>query len=152
MADRKGPVIFGLPATDAASAAMALSRMGSITQVHKDIALEMAIRGVVHDAWRTPPPAGPSGPVLPPGTGWREPPPLEVPGGATSQRYIDAFAHAFQPHQPGNPEYVGPKAAPAAPAPAPAAAAPAEPVGGPGETQGADPKPAAASVVRRRLT
>jgi hypothetical protein len=109
MADRKGPVIFGLPATDDASAAMALSRMGNITQVHKDAALEIAIRGVVSDAWRTPSAAEQSAtePAVaqPPGTGWRDSGPLRPPPGVN---LIDAMVHAFQPHGVGNPERVGP--------------------------------------------
>ena len=41
-AERKGPMIFGIPGTDDASAAAAVSRMGGFTERDKDIALEMA--------------------------------------------------------------------------------------------------------------
>jgi hypothetical protein len=85
--------------------------------------LREAMRGVVADARRSAPLSYPGGgrppkrdevaapqPPQPAGTGWREARPLEPPGGATTQRYIEPMTHAMQPHQPGNPEYRGPRA------------------------------------------
>jgi hypothetical protein len=60
-AERKGPVIFGIPGTDDASAAAAVSRIGGFTERDKEIALEIAVRGPVSDAWRPPPTASMDG-------------------------------------------------------------------------------------------
>jgi hypothetical protein len=49
-----------------------------------------------------------TGPVVR-GTGWREAQPLDVPGGATSQAYIEAMTQAMQPHGVGNKEHRGKK-------------------------------------------
>jgi hypothetical protein len=139
--DRKGgPVIFGLPGASDETAAAALSRMGNFTQSDKDIALEMAVAGLVSDAWRKPPPtASTNSPVLPKGTGWRDPGPLLPPPGIA---VIDAMAHTFQPHGVGNPERR--ETAPAAPASPPVPTSTAA-------TSAATPA-AAAAVTRRRLT
>jgi hypothetical protein len=48
-------------------------------------------------------------PVHTGGTGWRKEVPIETPGGATAQTYIDALAHSFQPHGVSNPERKGKK-------------------------------------------
>ena len=89
-------------------------------RIEREIAATMA--DVVSDAWhRTSPVSYPGGFGPPPkrdevavpaapeprGTGWREAPPLDVPGGATTQALIEQMVNAFQPHQPGNPEYRG---------------------------------------------
>ena len=105
--ERKGPVIFGIPGTDDASAAAAVSRMGGFTERDKDIALEMAVRGLVADAWRKPPPTASTTSQAPtvPGNGWRDTGPLRPPPGVN---LIDAMVHAMQPHGVGNPERAGP--------------------------------------------
>jgi hypothetical protein len=151
MADRKGPVIFGIPGNADGGAAVSVSRMGHITEADKDAALEIAVRGLLGDARRSSPVdyAGPkreSAPASGPGTGWRDRGPLVPPPGIAA---IDRMVEAMQPHQPGNPEYRGPVqpeagAQPTAEA-APVSAAPkAEAV--------AEAPPAAAEVTRRRLT
>lgn len=143
--DRKGPVIFGLPGTNDESAAAALSRMGGFSERDKDIALELAIRGLVSDAWRKPPPTATStSPVTVPGNGWRDTGPLRPPPGIN---LIDAMVEAMQPHGPGNPARRGPPPAPAVTA-SPASASPAQ--SGPVAPVAA--QPIAAGVVRRRLT
>ena len=134
MADRKGPVIFGIPGTADGGAAVSVSRMGHITEADKDAALEIAVRGLLGDARRSSPVdyAGPkreAAPASAPGTGWRDRGPLLPPPGVN---IIDRMVEAMQPHQPGNPEYrvpVQPEAGAVAEAP-----------------------PAAAEVTRRRLT
>jgi hypothetical protein len=114
-AERKGPMIFGIPGTDDASAAAAVSRMGGFTERDKDIALEMAIRGVVSDAWRKPPPtaSSTSQAPLPRGTGWHDPGPLRPPPGIA---LIDAMCDALL--GPAIPRPTKPAEPTASPAPA----------------------------------
>ena len=116
MADRKGPVIFGIPGTADGGAAVSVSRMGHITEADKDAALEIAVRGLLGDAQRSSPVdyAGGGRPQreaatapLPPGNGWRDPGPLRPPSGVN---IIDAMVSAMQPHGTGNPEFRGPAA------------------------------------------
>jgi hypothetical protein len=104
--ERKGPVLFGMPAVQSETSAVAVARIGGFTQSDKDIALEMAVAGLVSDAWRKPPPtATTNSPVTVPGNGWRDTGPLRPPPGVN---LIDAMVHAMQPHGVGNPERVGP--------------------------------------------
>ena len=158
MADRKGPVIFGIPGTADGGAAVSVSRMGHITEADKDAALEIAIRGLLGDARRSRavdyPGAGAGGREAaapgPRGNGWRDPGPLLPPPGVA---IIDAMVNAMQPH--GAPAALarGPGATEPEPAPeaAPISAAPkAEVVTAiPLAAQAAEPK--AAGVTRRRL-
>jgi hypothetical protein len=150
MADRKGPVIFGIPGTEDGASAVAVGRMGNITQHDKDAALEIAVRGLLGDARRSSPVdyAGAGKPqaepaTAPGGNGWRDRGPLLPPPGVS---IIDRMVEAMQPHQPGNPEY-------RAPAPAIAATAEAAPVSAAPKAEAvAEAPPAAAEVTRRRLT
>jgi hypothetical protein len=124
--DRKGgPVLFGMPAVQSETSAFAAGRMGNFTQSDKDIALEMAVAGLVSDAWRKPPPTATttSQAPQPRGTGWREAVPLGPPPGIS---IIDAMVEAMQPHGVGNPARRGPTpvATPATASPAPAVAPP----------------------------
>jgi hypothetical protein len=49
-----------------------------------------------------------SGPVQR-GTGWAKEVPIQTPGGATTQAYIEALVHAAQPMGSGNSAFRGPK-------------------------------------------
>jgi hypothetical protein len=104
--ERKTPVLFGMPAVNSETSAAAAARMGGLTERDKDIALEIAIRGLVSDAWRPPPTASTTSQAQQPrGNGWRDTGPLRPPPGVN---LIDAMVHAMQPHGVGNPERVGP--------------------------------------------
>ena len=151
MADRKGPVIFGIPGNADGGAAVSVSRMGHITEADKDAALEIAVRGLLGDARRSSPMDYPGAgkrdaAPLPSGNGWRDRGPLlPPPGVAIIDRMVEAHLGPAVPRQPK-----APAPEPGA-EPAPVSAAPkAEVVTAiPLAAQAAEPK--AAGVTRRRL-
>jgi hypothetical protein len=141
--ERKTPVMFGMPAVQSETSAAAAARMGNFTERDKDVALEMAIRGLVSDAWRKPPPTATStSPIAVPGNGWRDTGPLRPPPGIS---IIDAMVEAMQPHGVGNPARRGPAPTPAVPT---TSAAPAKPEVAAATSAG---PVAAATPTRRRL-
>jgi hypothetical protein len=88
-----------------------------------DREINEAMKGVIADARRSNPvtggeplptvvPAGAgrvaSGPEMR-GTGWHDPGPLQVPGGATAQAVIQAMTEVALPHGQGNPARLGKK-------------------------------------------
>jgi hypothetical protein len=95
---------------------VALANMGDITQNDKDVALEIAVQGLVADARRSSPIDRPG--VLPPtsapapgGYGWRSEIPLSLPPG---QDLIERMVNAALPPGPGHrrkPDDEPPKAA-----------------------------------------
>jgi len=65
---------------------------------HRDLELRAAMVGVIADARRSAPLDRPGfAPAAPatPGNGWRTAPPLEMPGGVTSQRIIEQMCDAM---------------------------------------------------------
>jgi hypothetical protein len=73
-----------MPAVNSETSAAAAARMGGFTERDKDIALEIAIRGLVSDAWRPPPTASTTSQAPQPrGNGWRATGPFTPPHSVT---------------------------------------------------------------------
>jgi hypothetical protein len=99
-APRKPFVSDHVPFDPTANATMPRSALQAMVSVVGD--------DVMRDIVRSAPPAtlAPLGPVERPavrGSGWRNPAPLDVPGGARSQQLIADGVNAALPHGPANP-------------------------------------------------